>query len=55
LSRFDVTAGAGAGIQWKRFSFEAGYDFGLLNRASGGSGSSDWHRDQLNVRFGYSF
>lgn len=31
LSRFNLQASVGGGIQWKKFQIKSGYDFGLLN------------------------
>ncbi len=53
LNRFDVFAGAGAGVRWNRLFLEAGYDFGLLDRSKK-DGMSLRH-DQFTVAVGYAF
>lgn len=47
--RFDVLVGGGAGVElMKRFRINVGYDFGMLNRYTGGNGPIE-HRNQLSA------
>ncbi len=54
LSRFDVFASGGAGVQIGRIFLEASYDYGLLNRFKD-KNDGTIGRDQLNVSIGYTF
>lgn len=55
-SRFDLTAGAGVGLDFLGMArLTVGYDFGVLNRYAGSDKFYGYHRDQLHVGVAYIF
>lgn len=55
-SRFDLQLGLGAGVQFRAFSFELGYDWGLVNRLKKSvAEGATFKRGQFVMGFGYNF
>jgi hypothetical protein len=56
-SRFDLQFGVGTGVQYKRYSLELGYDWGILNRLKGDYGGDNVRvtRNRFYLGVGYSF
>lgn len=55
-SRFDLQLGFGAGVQFRAFSFELGYDWGLVNRLKKSvADGATIKRGQFVMGFGYNF
>ena len=56
-SRFDLKLGFGAGFQYRRVSFEIGYDIGMLNRIKSTYVEDDetLKRSGLNIGIGFAF
>lgn len=58
LTRFDISVTLIAGIQYKKFRMQAGYNLGTLDRcgyADGGNYSYDFHINQFFAGVGYTF
>ena len=56
LSRFDIKAGLGAGVQFKNISVKAGYDWGLLNQYEGKTAEKNTLKsNNFYVGLGFAF
>ena len=55
LSRFDIKAGLGAGVQFKNIILKAGYDWGLLNQYTGNNDNYSAKSNHFYATLGFAF